>query len=49
MNRKKKLNQILKTRAKKTNAKLHPKGKEKYISKAERVRLAAEAEQQEGS
>ncbi|MFT6991338.1 MAG: hypothetical protein ACJASL_003325 [Paraglaciecola sp.] len=36
MNRRKKSNQILKARAKKANAKLSPKNKPKYISKADR-------------
>lgn len=42
MNRKKKINQILKARAKKANAKLVGPKKERYISKAEREKLAAE-------
>jgi hypothetical protein len=36
MNRRKKSNQILKSRAKKANAKLSSKSKPKYISKADR-------------
>ncbi|GIU45062.1 hypothetical protein TUM4630_12240 [Shewanella algidipiscicola] len=44
MNRKKKINQTLKAKAKKANAKLHHTGKPKYISKAERERLAVEIE-----
>lgn len=36
MNRRKKGNQILKARAKKAKAKLAPKNKPKYISKADR-------------
>jgi hypothetical protein len=36
MNRRKKGNEILKARAKKANAKLFPKNKPKYISKADR-------------
>lgn len=36
MNRRKKGNQILKARAKKANAKLSPKNKPKYVSKADR-------------
>ena len=43
MNRRKKGIQILKARAKKANAKLAPKKKPKYISKAERAKLAAES------
>jgi hypothetical protein len=42
MNRRKKGNQILKARAKKANAKLAPQNKPKYISKADRAKLAAE-------
>lgn len=45
MNRKKRSNQILKARIKKTNAKLAPNGKPKYISKADRAKLAAESNQ----
>lgn len=45
MNRRKKLNQILKANAKKASAKLAPKSKEKYISKADRAKLEAEAGQ----
>ncbi|WP_448249402.1 DUF2986 domain-containing protein [Thalassotalea agariperforans] len=40
MNRKKKINSILKSRAKKANAKLQNSNKPKYISKAERAKLA---------
>lgn len=43
MNRRKKGNQILKTRAKKANAKLAPPSKAKYISKADREKLEAES------
>ncbi|MCK9815747.1 MAG: DUF2986 domain-containing protein [Candidatus Pseudomonas colombiensis] len=43
MNRRKKLNQILKANAKKASAKLAPKSKPKYISKADRLKLEAEA------
>lgn len=39
MNRKKKMNETLKKRVKKTNAKLQTSNKPKYISKAERARL----------
>lgn len=45
MNRRKKLNQILKANAKKASAKLAPKSKDKYISKADRAKLEAEAGQ----
>jgi len=43
MNRKKKLNKILKSRIKKMNAKKAPANKEVYISKAERAKIAATA------
>ncbi|MDU9391838.1 DUF2986 domain-containing protein [Pseudomonas sp. zfem002] len=43
MNRRKKINQLLKAHAKKASAKLAPKSKPKYISKADRAKLAAEA------
>jgi hypothetical protein len=43
MNRRKKINQILKANAKKANAKLAPKSKPQYISKADRLKIAAEA------
>ncbi len=39
MNRKKKLNSILKKRMKKINAKAAPNTKSQYISKAERAKL----------
>ncbi|MGI2195854.1 DUF2986 domain-containing protein [Shewanella baltica] len=42
MNRKKKINQTLKSKAKKANAKLQSSNKPKYIAKADRE-LAAEA------
>lgn len=45
MNRKKKIKETLKKKLKKANAKLHKSNKPKYISKAERARLAAEQEQ----
>ncbi|MBE1275394.1 DUF2986 domain-containing protein [Enterovibrio baiacu] len=45
MNRKKKVNQILKSRAKKKSAKLKTSNKPKYISKADRAKMALEAEQ----
>ena len=41
MNRKKKINSILKKRIKQMNAKANPSHKPKYISKAERARLEA--------
>lgn len=44
MNRRKKGNQILKARVKKANAKLSGKKKPKYICKAEREKLEAEAQ-----
>ncbi|MCU7248023.1 DUF2986 domain-containing protein [Pseudomonas koreensis] len=42
MNRQKKLQQLFKAKAKKASAKLAPK-KPKYICKADRLKLAAEA------
>lgn len=43
MNRRKKINQLLKAHAKKASAKLAPKSnKPRYISKADRLKLAAE-------
>ena len=45
MNRRKKINQLLKANAKKASAKLAPKSKDKYISKADRLKLEAEAAQ----
>ncbi|MFJ4375216.1 DUF2986 domain-containing protein [Pseudomonas japonica] len=42
MNRRKKINQLLKAHAKKASAKLAPKSKPKYISKADRAKLAAD-------
>jgi len=39
MNRKKKINETLKKKQKKANAKLHSSNKPRYISKAERVKL----------
>ena len=45
MNRQKKLQQLFKEKAKKANAKLAPKKKDKYISKADREKQAAEAAQ----
>ncbi|MDF2154533.1 DUF2986 domain-containing protein [Vibrio sp. CAU 1672] len=46
MNRKKKINQILKAKQKKQNAKLHKSNKPRYISKAERAKMEAEAQNQ---
>ncbi|WP_210644368.1 MULTISPECIES: DUF2986 domain-containing protein [unclassified Pseudomonas] len=43
MNRRKKINQLLKAHAKKASAKLAPASKSRYISKADRLKLAAEA------
>ncbi|MDD2090490.1 DUF2986 domain-containing protein [Pseudomonas guariconensis] len=44
MNRQKKIKQLLKAHAKKASAKLAPRSnKPKYISKAEREKLAAQA------
>lgn len=43
MNRQKKIKQLLKAHAKKASAKLAPKNKPKYISKADRLKLATEA------
>ena len=40
MNRKKKINETLKGKAKKANAKLHSSNKPKYIAKAERAGIA---------
>ena len=37
MNRKKKINSILKSKQKKANAKLHTSNKPRYVSKAERA------------
>lgn len=46
MNRRKKINQLLKAHAKKASAKLAPKSKPKYISKADRLKLAENAAQE---
>jgi hypothetical protein len=43
MNRRKKIKQLLQAHAKKASAKLAPPKKSKYISKADRLKLAAEA------
>jgi hypothetical protein len=45
MNRQKKLQQLFKAKAKKASAKLAPKSKDKYISKADRAKLDADADQ----
>ncbi|TFF13441.1 DUF2986 domain-containing protein [Pseudomonas sp. BCA14] len=45
MNRQKKLQQLFKAKAKKASAKLAPKSKDKYISKADRAKMAAETGQ----
>ncbi|MCM5507080.1 MULTISPECIES: DUF2986 domain-containing protein [unclassified Vibrio] len=47
MNRKKKINQILKAKQKKQNAKLHKSNKPRYISKAERAKLETEEQEQQ--
>ncbi|WP_104402125.1 DUF2986 domain-containing protein [Vibrio penaeicida] len=49
MNRKKKINQILKNKQKKKNSKLHKSNKPKYVSKAERAKLEAEEQVQTDS
>lgn len=46
MNRKKKINETLKKKQKKANAKLHTSNKPRYISKAERARLELESNQE---
>ena len=46
MNRKKKRDAILKTRLEKAKAKLAPKSKSTYISKADRAKLAIEEKTQ---
>lgn len=43
MNRKKKINDTLKKKLKKANAKLHTSNKPRYISKAERAKLEEQA------
>ncbi|SEK87610.1 Protein of unknown function [Colwellia chukchiensis] len=45
MNRKKKINQTLKAKAKKMNAKRQKSNKPKYISKAERAAMAVQQAQ----
>ncbi|WP_434357008.1 DUF2986 domain-containing protein [Parasalinivibrio latis] len=44
MNRKKRINQVLKAKQKKKNAKLNNSNKPRYISKAERAAMAEEAD-----
>lgn len=46
MNRQKKLKQLFKAKAKKASAKLAPANKNTYVSKADRLKLAAEAGQE---
>ena len=46
MNRKKKINQTLQKHLKKKHAKLHGSNKPRYISKAEREKLALLAQEQ---
>ena len=48
MNRKKKINQILKKKQKQVNSKLHGSNKPRYISKADRAKMEAE-EQAKGA
>jgi len=48
MNRRKKIKQLLEAHAKKASAKLAPRNKPKYVSKADRLKLAAEASQGSG-
>lgn len=43
MNRRKKIKQLLQAHAKKASAKLAPASKSRYISKADRLKLAAES------
>ncbi|MGN2435384.1 MULTISPECIES: DUF2986 domain-containing protein [Pseudomonas syringae group] len=45
MNRRKKIQQLLKAHAKKASAKLAPANKSSYVSKADRLKLAAESDQ----
>ncbi|MEZ9718358.1 DUF2986 domain-containing protein [Vibrio cyclitrophicus] len=48
MNRKKKINQILKKKQKQANSKLHGSNKPRYISKVDRAKMEAE-EQAKGA
>ncbi|KPB76978.1 DUF2986 domain-containing protein [Pseudomonas cannabina] len=45
MNRRKKIQQLLKAHAKKASAKLAPASKSKYVSKADRLKQAADSAQ----
>ncbi|WP_339510121.1 DUF2986 domain-containing protein [Pseudomonas sp. RL_15y_Pfl2_60] len=45
MNRRKKIKQLLEAHAKKANAKKAPRKKSTYVSKADRLKLAAQATQ----
>ena len=49
MNRKKKINSILKSKIKKANAKLQKSNKPRYISKAERARIEEQAEAEQNN
>ena len=49
MNRKKKINDILKKKQKKANAKLHKSNKPRYISKAERAKMEEEEKAQQAA
>lgn len=49
MNRRKKIQQLLKAHAKKASSKLAPVNKDKYVSKADRAKLEAEAEAKQGA
>ncbi|AUJ71926.1 DUF2986 domain-containing protein [Pseudoalteromonas sp. NC201] len=47
MNRKKKIYETLKKKDKRANAKLHKSNKPRYISKAEREKIAAQQQERE--
>ena len=49
MNRKKKINGILKNKMKKKRAKLNPSNKPRYIAKAEREKVEAESQTNDSS
>ncbi|MFI8480350.1 DUF2986 domain-containing protein [Pseudomonas sp. NPDC078700] len=49
MNRRKKIKQLLAAHAKKASAKKAPRKKSTYVSKADRLKLAAEANQEPSS
>jgi len=49
MNRKKKINDTLKKKQKKANAKLHTSNKPRYVSKAEREKLALAEQELKGT